>query len=92
MKKTISLLLVMLCLILTCCAAAEEGILTVAGSATVTLSPDLCSVQMGIETEADDVSEAQKENARITAQVIDALRAMGAGEKDLTTGSPVLKC
>ncbi len=87
MRKRILVLSAALMMLLSCAAHAEGKTLAVSGSATVKLKADLCTVQMGVETEAADVSEAQQENARITAQVLEALKALGAGDEDLVTGN-----
>ncbi len=87
MKKTA--LFLILCLVLTQALPAlgeDGGILTVRGSATVTLSAEYATLSVGVDTENANVAEAQRENARLTDLVIAALKEAGCDEKDMKTG------
>lgn len=44
------------------------------GKGTVTVNPDLATVRLGVLTTGDSVTAAQKENARISQQMLDALK------------------
>ena len=59
--------------------------LRVSGSAGVSLAADYATLQIGVNTRRDSVTEAQQENARLMQAVIDAIGRMGVGEKDVTT-------
>lgn len=86
MKKTIVVLLtVMLLLSAVMCARAEDKEIRVAGNASVTLSADYATLQIGVTTKKDTVQSAQQENAQAMNAVLDALYAAGIEEKDVIT-------
>ena len=88
MKKSISLLILCLILALSFSAAADEDrTISVTGTAVVVLEPDYAQLEMGVETESADVSEAQTENARIMDAVISALKQAGCADKDMKTSN-----
>jgi uncharacterized protein YggE len=47
------------------------------GKGTVTVNPDLAILRLGVLTTGDSVTAAQKENARISQQILDALKKFG---------------
>lgn len=86
MKKILLTLLAAMMFILPALALAD-GELTVIGTATVSLTPDMAELSVGVETRAATVSEAVAGNSDALNAVIDALVAAGISESDLSTGS-----
>jgi uncharacterized protein YggE len=61
--------------------------LTVTGYGEVKASPDLASIELAVETTAENAGKATAENARRTTAVVDALkRKIGPKDKVTTTG------
>ena len=83
MKK---LLVILLAALLTMpVLALAEGELTVIGTATVTLTPDMAELTVGVETRADTVNGAVTGNSEALNAVIEALKAAGVAENDMST-------
>jgi uncharacterized protein YggE len=59
-------------------AAAEEGGITVQGTASVTSVPDRAELSFGVESQADSAKSALAANAAEMRRVLAALRAAGA--------------
>jgi uncharacterized protein len=59
--------------------------LSVNGSGTVTVSPDIAYITIGVHTEASDVSEALASNTQQAQTVSDALKNLGVEAKDIQT-------
>lgn len=86
MKKLLILLTVLTMTILPLTAFADDdATLTVQGSATVTLAPDMAEVTVGVSTVKDAVADAAETNAKLVNSVIDALKALGLTDADMTT-------
>ena len=85
MKKLFAILLVAAMLLPTM-ALADKG-LTVIGTATITCVPDMAEFSVGVETHAVTVSEAAASNAEALNAVIEALKAAGVVETDLSTSN-----
>ncbi len=66
-------------------AEVQARQITVNGTGTVTVDPDVVYVQFGVETTGKTASEAMNRNATIFASVKDALRKAGIAEKDIQT-------
>ena len=86
------ILLIVMAALLVCAPALpalgeETGgrLITVGGTAVVTLAADTASIQIGVNTQKETVQEAQKENARIMAAVMEAIRGAGIDDKDIMT-------
>jgi len=62
-----------------------ERIISVSGSGEVMATPDISTVNVGVQTENPDVMIAQQENARIMDRVITALVAAGIPREDIKT-------
>ncbi|QAA33098.1 SIMPL domain-containing protein [Clostridium manihotivorum] len=62
-----------------------NNILKVTGTGVIKVMPDTAEIVLGVITENDKVQTAQKENATITAQVIETLKNLGVLSKDLKT-------
>lgn len=86
MKKMVLALMVAMVLALPMLALAD-GELTVIGTATVTLTPDMAELSVGVETHAETVNEAVSGNSDTLRAVIDALAAMSIDEGDISTNS-----
>jgi len=87
MKKLLSLLLALMLLALPAFALADDVTLTVIGTASVTLEPDMAQVSIGMETSAATVHEAVTANAEMLAKIIEALKENGVTDKDLSTAN-----
>ena len=88
MKKLICacLAVLLLCGAMTPVLAEEKGnVIRVTGNATVSLAADIATLQVGVNTRKLTVQEAQEENARLMAAVIEAIRGAGVAEKDIIT-------
>jgi len=59
--------------------------LSVTGSGTVTLTPDIAYINIGVHNEMPTASEAVTSNNTQTQQVIDALKKSGVDAKDIRT-------
>lgn len=84
MKKLLCLLLGLL-LLASPALADDDALLTVQGSAVVTLPADMARVSVGVETSALTVADAVASNAQTIARVQDALIAAGVAPQDLKT-------
>lgn len=68
-------------------AAADGAVITVTGSASVSLKADYARVSVGVSTKADTVEEAARKNNETIARVIAALKDFGVAEEDIVTNS-----
>lgn len=59
--------------------------INVAGSGTVTVSPDKAVVYLGVQTQSADATVAQQENAENIDRIIAALKDAGIPENDMET-------
>ncbi len=59
--------------------------ISVTGTGKVTVIPDLAILSMGVQVQAATVDEAQQQAAVAMTAVLDALKASGIAEKDITT-------
>lgn len=94
MKKLLSIALaLLLCLPMLATAAeaplaaADGAVITVTGSASVSLKADYARVSVGVSTKADTVEEAARKNNETIAGVIAALKDFGVAEEDIVTSS-----
>jgi hypothetical protein len=65
--------------------AASPRLLSVSGSGTVMLTPDVAYLNIGVHTEMPTASEAVSANNGQTQKVIDALESSGIEAKDIRT-------
>ncbi len=76
-------------LVLAACSGATAGsqphTLSVTGTGSARLAPDLALVTLGVQTRGPDVGEAVDENNRRVTEVMAALREMGVAERDIAT-------
>lgn len=59
--------------------------ISVASRGEVKVSPDRASIQIAVQTKGATAAAAASENAKKQKSVIDALRALGLGDKDIST-------
>lgn len=69
----------------------KEHTITVSGSGTANIIPDLAVVNFGVRTVADTTEEAQTENTEIMNATLEALREEGIADKDLQTSNYSLR-
>lgn len=85
MLKRISLFLALL-MVLTMGAALAEDQITVTGTATVQIKPDMVMVYLGVTAQNEDVLLAQQEANNIINQVVEALTTQQQiAEEDIAT-------
>ena len=68
-------------------APAPERTLSVTGTGTANLTPDIAYVNIGVHTESETADEAVAENNAQTQEVIQALTDSGIDAKDIRTSS-----
>ena len=66
-------------------ANAPQRTMNVTGVGTVSLTPDIAYIYLGVHTEQASASEAVSQNNAQTQKVIDALKKMGVDAKDIRT-------
>ena len=67
-------------------AADDEGIL-VTGEGRLSVEPDLAEVSIGIEAQAETVSQARTDAAEAMSRVVAAVKARGLSDADIQTMS-----
>jgi len=74
---------------LTACgtAAAQPRTLSVSGTGTVSLAPDIAYVNIGVHTEDPDIAQAVSSNNTLAQAVVTALQASGVDAKDIQTSN-----
>ena len=95
MKRFILILAVLLpaAIVLSACGPATivanpappQRTLNVSGTGTVTLTPDIAYINVGVHTELATAAEAVASNTANTQQVVDALKKAGVDAKDIRT-------
>lgn len=66
-------------------ALADEGRISVSGSATVFKAPDQASISLGVVSQEATAAEAMSANSTIMAGVLDRLKALGIEERYIQT-------
>ena len=61
--------------------------MNISGSGKVTLVPDIAYINIGVRTEADEVSTALSGNTTQATRISDGLKKLGVEEKDIQTSS-----
>jgi len=59
--------------------------ITVVGQGSVSTSPDIANVSIGVETSAESISQAVEENDATMTSIMDALEELGVDVKDIQT-------
>jgi len=90
-KKSLVLMLVLVSALLMAAipAAAQDrtNTITVTGVGTVSVAPDMVTIDLGVETFSTDVKTAfTQANATLRA-VVDAIKALGVAEADINTSN-----
>lgn len=65
--------------------AAEKRTISVSGTGSISVKPDVAYLQFGVETEADMAKQAQSENAKIYEGIKDVLQKQGIKPEDIQT-------
>ncbi len=65
--------------------AAPGALLSVSGSAVVTLQPDYATLNLGVSTQAETVADAQAQNASQMNALLTALEGAGVAKEDIQT-------
>jgi len=65
--------------------APPQRNMVVTGTGTITLTPDIAYINIGVHTEKDTAADAVAENNAQTQQVMDALKSAGVDTKDIQT-------
>jgi uncharacterized protein YggE len=91
-KLNLPILLLVLALALSACApaagnAAQPRTLSVTGTGTVSVAPDIAYINIGVHTEEDLAASAVANNSAQTQKVIDALKAAGIADEDIRTSN-----
>ncbi|RVV99801.1 DUF541 domain-containing protein [Mesobaculum littorinae] len=68
-------------------AAAEAGRITVQGTGTTRLAPDMATITLGVTAEAPEAADAMADTQRRAAEVLDTLVAAGVEDRDVQTSS-----
>ncbi len=89
LRKSLVLLTLFAAVVLAGCGAlpggATERTISVSGTGSVSLPPDIVVVNIGVQTQGDNVAQSVAENNRRAAQVTEAIRAAGVAEEDVRT-------
>lgn len=83
--KMLVLLMMLAAVCLPGLASADEASLTVIGTASVTVQPDMARISVGVSNKAATVEEATDANAKLMAAVVEAIQAAGVADTDLST-------
>ena len=89
LRKSIVLLFLCSAVVLAGCGAASGGsaerTVSVTGTGSVSLPPDIVVVNIGVQTQGDNVAQAVAENNRLAQQVTDEILAAGLAPEDVRT-------
>ncbi len=66
---------------------SREKIISVTGTATTSVEPDLLRVQFGVETQEKTAKEALEANSSQMTAIVDAIKTLGITEDELSTSS-----
>jgi hypothetical protein len=64
---------------------SREKTLSVTGTATTSVDPDLVVVQFGVEVQKETAKEALAANTQLMTAVVEAIKAVGISEKEINT-------
>ncbi|MFH1632090.1 MAG: SIMPL domain-containing protein [bacterium] len=62
-----------------------ERTISVDGESSMAVSPDIATITLGVESEAETVSEAQTKNTETTNAILSAVKALGISDNDVQT-------
>jgi len=83
MKKFIFLFALAMLVLATPVAAREQGHINVNGEGIVSIEPDVAFITLGVETQETSAAEAQRNNSRKMAAVIEVVKGLGIDEADI---------
>lgn len=66
---------------------SREKVISVTGTATASVDPDLLVIQFGVETQEKTAKQALESNSNLMTKVIDAIKGAGISEDDLHTSN-----
>lgn len=64
---------------------SREKTISVSGTASTTIKPDLLNVQFGVEVQKPTAKEALDANSAMMSQVVDAIKVVGITESEIST-------
>lgn len=64
---------------------SNDNIVEVYGTATIEVDPDVAYINIGVETESKDSSEAQQENSTKMNKIIESIQALDVSEDQIKT-------
>lgn len=64
---------------------SREKTISVTGTATTSVDPDLLVVQFGVEVQKETAKEALNENAQLITKVVNALKSVGISDDEIST-------
>jgi uncharacterized protein YggE len=64
-----------------------DHVLSVSGTASEMVAPDLVTIQLSIETEAVNAKDSQADNAEVNEELLGKLKALGISEEEIKTAS-----
>ena len=89
LRKSLVLLVLFSAVVLAGCSllpgGSTERTVSVTGTGSVSLPPDIVVVNIGVQTQGDNVAQAVAENNRRAQQVTEAILAAGVAEEDVRT-------
>lgn len=87
LTKRVSPVVLLLSLFLAACGAggAPERTLTITGTGTVHVTPDIVSVSLAVQTQDRDVAHALAENNQSAQRLLAAARSAGVADADMGT-------
>jgi uncharacterized protein YggE len=65
--------------------AAEPGVLSVSGSGEVSYPPDVAYLRLGVQVEAEQAAEAQRQVSEVASKILQALSRLGIERRDVQT-------
>lgn len=65
--------------------AEEKKVIVVSGSGSATLTPDMATAYIRVTTSDADPAKAQADNSELMSNVLEAIKAAGVKEEDITT-------
>lgn len=65
----------------------KSRVITVNGNGEISVAPNFAEIRIEVVTQSEDLTEAQRENANMMNQVIQALLSLGISREDIQTSS-----
>jgi uncharacterized protein YggE len=89
-RKVLPLAVVMAVVLSGCSAAAGQTLphtISVTGTGTANLAPDIVLITLGVQTQGPDIAEAVQENNRRAGEAMAAIREAGVADGDMSTAN-----